>query len=384
MYMYYCCCCCRVALILLITQILESSRLFSFGECISQKTLQQQYFDMLIGLVTGDILETPTYNAKLGVPTSQLTEQRYSESLRNIGGDWPVYGFTMVGVARTKRLLTMLEDVVVMNVSGAFVECGTWRGGQSIFARLVLQSLGQHDRMVFVADSFEGLPKSTLREDATIDWKSEYLEVSLESVQHNFKKFGARALQNVMFLHGFFSDTLYLWRQTIGPIAILRLDGDMYESCMDILVALFENVEIGGWFFIDDWSPNFPCRIAIIEFFNYHQYPTDSIKSIGMSGYFQKTKNFQVGPQFVIDYKSRKVTPPTALNEKIFIRRKANEFKRFCSLDFHSNNSLCQSQRYDDDDVTVEQQRIPLHRKQKESYHSKHAPLKFKIRHKQQ
>lgn len=68
------------------------------------------------------------------------------------------------------------------------------------------------------------------------------LSVSLEKIQDNFRRFGLLDDQ-VQFLKGWFEDTLP--KAPIDRLAILRLDGDMYASTMDVLNALYYKVSKG-------------------------------------------------------------------------------------------------------------------------------------------
>jgi O-methyltransferase len=52
---------------------------------------------------------------------------------------------------------------------------------------------------------------------------------------------------------------------TIKQIAILRLDGDLYESYKIPLQHLFDAVSPGGFVVIDDWILK-GCREAVTEF----------------------------------------------------------------------------------------------------------------------
>jgi hypothetical protein len=81
---------------------------------------------------------------------------------RHQGDDTPtLFGFTMVGDYRLNNMARFIEDVLERNVSGDFIETGVWRGGTTIFMRALLKLHGVTDRVVWVADSFEGFPKPT-------------------------------------------------------------------------------------------------------------------------------------------------------------------------------------------------------------------------------
>src|SRR5467141_1354915 len=82
-------------------------------------------------------------------------EQR---EIRLTGRDWPANGLTMVGKARLDNLQRCIETVVSEGIPGDLIETGVWRGGAAIFMRAVLHVHGVTDRVVWVADSFEGLP----------------------------------------------------------------------------------------------------------------------------------------------------------------------------------------------------------------------------------
>ena len=70
----------------------------------------------------------------------------------------------------------------------------------------------------------------------------------------------------VKFHVGWFQDTVPRAAAQIGPIAILRLDGDLYESYMVALDHLWDHVVTGGFVIIDDWVFK-GCREAVTEFF---------------------------------------------------------------------------------------------------------------------
>jgi hypothetical protein len=91
----------------------------------------------------------------------------------------------------------------------------------------------------------------------------EYLRVSLEEVKKNFERFGLLDEQ-VKFLKGWFSETLPT--APIGKLALLRLDGDLYESTRDALVNLYDKISTGGYIIIDDYNSWKGCHVAVDEF----------------------------------------------------------------------------------------------------------------------
>jgi O-methyltransferase len=195
-----------------------------------------------------------------------ISDRPWNLELREAGEDWPLLcGLTMVGMKRLQNIRGCIEGVPFDNVPGDFVECGVWRGGSCIFARSVFDAHGASDRNVWVADSFEGMPKITSAKDKVdADYSGERaLAVSLDQVKENFRKFDLLK-DNVKFVKGWFSETLKV--APIGTIAVLRLDGDHYSSTMDALEALYEKVSPGGYIIIDDYNAFVGCKNAVHEF----------------------------------------------------------------------------------------------------------------------
>ena len=183
--------------------------------------------------------------------------------LRAAGRDWPALGETIVGLRRLDNLEELIRTVVEESVPGDYLEAGVWRGGASIFARAALELYGDTDRRVWVADSFQGLPAPSLPEDeGSAFWKEKALAIPVERVRANFARYGMLD-ERVRFLVGWFKDTLPT--APIDELAILRLDGDMYESTMDALV-LYDRVSPGGYVIVDDYGAVDACRRAIDDF----------------------------------------------------------------------------------------------------------------------
>jgi O-methyltransferase/8-demethyl-8-(2,3-dimethoxy-alpha-L-rhamnosyl)tetracenomycin-C 4'-O-methyltransferase len=90
---------------------------------------------------------------------------------------------------------------------------------------------GDNKRKVYVADSFEGLPRPNPEaypaDNGNRLYEHTELAVSLEKVKDNFNRYGLLDDQ-VVFVKGFFSETLPALQA--GPFALIRLDGDLYES----------------------------------------------------------------------------------------------------------------------------------------------------------
>lgn len=192
----------------------------------------------------------------------------YNADYRKVGKDWPMCAETMVGLRRLDNVQDCITSVVQDGVAGDLVETGVWRGGCAIFMRAVLQALGSEDKVVWLADSFQGLPAPDPesfpadRDDRHVDL-SPYLAVSLEQVRDNFRRYELLD-DRVRFLPGWFRDTLP--HAPIEQISVLRLDGDMYESTHVALTSLYPKLSAGGYVIIDDYNALPNCRAAVDDF----------------------------------------------------------------------------------------------------------------------
>ena len=195
---------------------------------------------------------------------------------------------TMGGFTESDKLQELMEDVLQNQIPGDFIETGVWRGGLTILMRACLKAYGDTTRKVWVADSFEGLPKPTNKEDKPYDLSSfSFLAVSLEEVKTHFARYGLLDDQ-VQFLKGWFKDTLP--KAPIESLAILRMDGDYYSSTMDALNNLYPKLSVGGYVIVDDYGAVPVCAQAVHEFREKHKID-DVIHAIDWTGvYWKKTK----------------------------------------------------------------------------------------------
>lgn len=187
---------------------------------------------------------------------------------REVGADWPTEAVTMVGLRRLDNLQESILTVLDEDIGGDLVETGVWRGGCGILMRAVLKAYGGNGRAVWLADSFQGLPAPSPAEypqDAgdTHSEMSRYLGVSMDTVKSAFSQFELLD-DRVRFLPGWFRDTLPT--APIDRIAVLRLDGDMYESTHLALSWLYPKVSRGGFVIIDDYGALKNCRLAVDDF----------------------------------------------------------------------------------------------------------------------
>lgn len=275
----------------------HSIELFGLDLCLDTDTAKvEETSDATYRLVHGQpnqntlSIEKPTA-LYLDLMKKALVNLIYPEADPNIdlkgreeGRVWPEVAHTMVGKPRLDNVQACVESVLFGGVPGDLVEAGVWRGGTSIFMRSVLKAHGITDRKVWVCDSFEGLPKpnAELYPDDAGDtlYKFDNLAVSVEQVQANFDKYGLLDGQ-VNFVKGWFKDTLH--QMPVEQIAVLRLDGDMYESTMDTLKALYPKLSPGGFVLIDDFGAFPNCKKAVDDYRALHNI-TEPIQIVDWTG----------------------------------------------------------------------------------------------------
>jgi O-methyltransferase len=181
---------------------------------------------------------------------------------------------SMLPLARLNNIRNCIEGILRDEIPGDLIETGVWRGGASIFMRGVLKAYSVDDRLVWVADSFEGLPAPDLNlfpleakvQSGPVMQKAYHnFAVGLEEVRRNFAAYGLLDDQ-VKFLKGWFKDTLPT--APIGALSLMRLDGDFYESTRDGLNNLYDRLSVGGYIIIDDYGEDTwtYCRKAVDEF----------------------------------------------------------------------------------------------------------------------
>ena len=211
-----------------------------------------------------------------------------------IGNIWPPSQmvYTMIGLKRLDNIQFCIENVIKNNIEGDLIETGVWRGGATIFMRMLLKEYGISDKIVYVADSFEGLPKPDPikypKDEGDIHYTFDFARVSLENVQNNFKSYDLLDEQ-VRFLKGWFKDTTK--NPPFDKLSILRLDGDMYSSTWEVLENLYDKLSIGGYLIIDDYGAIPNCRQAVNDFRsqrNIHE-PIEQIDWTGI--FWKKTQN---------------------------------------------------------------------------------------------
>jgi hypothetical protein len=242
--------------------------------------MRAAYLDLMRDSLIGRLNEDP--------PLPACKVEGYREEFREHGWDWPSQAPSMIGAKRMDNVRNECERVINADIAGDFMETGVWRGGACIMMRAVLKAYQIVDRRVIAADSFAGppAPSQAVAAEAAADFHTyKDFAVSLETVKAAFARYG-QLDEQVVFLKGLFKDTLPT--APVEALALLRLDGDMYESTRDGLVNLYHKLSPGGTLIVDDYYLFEAQRKAVDEFRAVHHITEPIIQIDHFGGYWIK------------------------------------------------------------------------------------------------
>ena len=152
-------------------------------------------------------------------------------------------------------------------IEGCVVECGVWRGGMSA---AMAEVLGPH-RAYYLFDSFEGLPPAKdIDGNAALAWQKDttsplYFDNCRAEMSFAQKAMSLSYVKEYHLIKGWFAETLPFFNPP-APIAILRLDGDWYDSTFQCLTHLYHWVAPGGVIIVDDYYAWEGCARAVHDF----------------------------------------------------------------------------------------------------------------------
>lgn len=215
----------------------------------------------------------------------------FDPALRETGSDWPSRSESMIGLKRMQNIQDCIEVIEKEDVPGDLIETGVWRGGACIFMRGNLKAWGDTERTVWLADSFQGLPapntKDFPQDAGDTFYKQTGLSVGEAAVRHNFERYDLLDDQ-VRFLVGWFKDTLPT--APAAAYSLIRLDGDLYESTIQALDALYPKLSVGGFCIIDDYG-TLPDQAgkAVHDYRDRHGITDEIIDIDGNGAYWRKT-----------------------------------------------------------------------------------------------
>jgi O-methyltransferase len=255
--------------------------------------------DSILGGVRSD--GSPSWKKRVAAAVGQLAsrfnveiayKKPYDPLLRAVGRDWPSRAESMIGLRRMDNIGHCVRTVLEEDIGGDLIEAGVWRGGACIFMKANLMAWGDMTRNVWVADSFQGLPKpnSTQFPADTGDdlHKRGGLSVSVDQVRHNFERYGVLD-DRVKFLVGWFKDTLP--GAPIEALSVMRLDGDMYESTWQAIEALYPRLSPGGFCIVDDFgSHQSQAGKAVHDYRKVNGIDDEIVDIDGFGAYWRRSK----------------------------------------------------------------------------------------------
>ncbi len=175
--------------------------------------------------------------------------------------------YTMVALPRLKKLYELGGLLAQEGPEGAVVECGVWNGGSSA---MVAAGLSQHGatRPCWLFDSFEGLPEPTENDDAVVrdGYFPGWCTGAVARVEEAHRLAGT-VPSSLQIIPGWFNETLAKQAEAIGPIALLHVDADWYDSVTTVFQTLYYQVVPGGVVVIDDYGSWSGCRRAVHDYF---------------------------------------------------------------------------------------------------------------------
>ena len=189
--------------------------------------------------------------------------------------------YTLGGWKALDNAFNVVALVEKNKIPGDIIECGVAQGGSAAMMALSSRVLGDLNRNFWFFDSYEGLPEPTI-EDYEGKKAGDYVGIlvkgsclgTIEQVSELlFYKLNLPR-NKINLIKGWFQDTIPAYRDKVGNIAILRLDGDWYESTKIPLENLYTNISPGGYVIIDDYATCFGSKKAVDEFIEKNSIDT--------------------------------------------------------------------------------------------------------------
>jgi hypothetical protein len=221
--------------------------------------------------------------SRMGIQVSRTSTTQKRMPIESTASDRQILErvspLTMTSWERLWSLLEAVRYVEEARLTGAFVECGVWRGGSVMAMALRLLEMDRTDRDLWLYDTFEGMtPPSKadveaasgvtasdmLASTAVGDGNNVWCVAGIDDVQANMRSTGYPE-SRVHYVQGDVAKTLL--EETPEQIALLRLDTDWYESTRAELEILYPRLVKGGVCILDDYGHWQGARKAVDEYF---------------------------------------------------------------------------------------------------------------------
>ncbi len=184
---------------------------------------------------------------------------------------------TLVGIGGLEATWDLAREMLDRGVPGDFVELGVARGGSAaLLGAAIFERTGGGEprRRLWLFDSFEGLPEPTAKDFGADHTTGDHVRPlsrgaclgTLEDVTDYLLTTLRFPADRVVFVKGWFEQTVAANAARIGAIAVLRIDGDWYESTKTCLDGLYDRVSVGGAVIVDDYGSCYGAQRALDEF----------------------------------------------------------------------------------------------------------------------
>lgn len=255
----------------------------------------------MIKKIIANILNIFGYKIKKRKKRNSTVPIFFADINHNLGYDNEKEANALIKIVRKNtmlpyvNLLTLFEQAKHCeenNIEGDFVECGVWKGGAVGLMALTNLTYGSTRRNLHLFDAFSEIcapdnekdGEKAINEVKNILGKNANVSGELVALTGIYDKFGGPGtidensellekvinypVKKINYHQGWFQDTIPVVSKNIEKIAILRLDGDWYESTKVCLDNLYDKVVDCGFIIIDDYGCYEGCKKAVDEFIN--------------------------------------------------------------------------------------------------------------------
>jgi len=176
--------------------------------------------------------------------------------------------FTVTQLPAVLDLIDTVEDIILNDIPGDFVECGVFMGGSCMIIAEVLKHYNVN-RTIWLFDTFDGVPMPSEHDvtpegESLKDWyknkkldtnnKSTWCYSALDDIKENFTECNYKG--DTKFIIGKVEDTIP--NNAPDNISLLRIDVDLAESTRHVLDHLYPILVTNGHLILDDYG-HFPA-----------------------------------------------------------------------------------------------------------------------------
>jgi O-methyltransferase len=173
--------------------------------------------------------------------------------------------YSLLGVARFWNIYESMQHIARAKIPGDVIECGVFLGGAIAAAIDMASALGVTQKTFWLSDTFEGFTKPASEKKISGEIVSFGRHPNFRHIVEKTLSLADRGQNKIELLPGAVEDTLPNWSG--GPLALVRLDTDYYESTRVELEALYPKLSNGGVLIVDDYGEFDGVRRAVDEYF---------------------------------------------------------------------------------------------------------------------